>query len=65
MAKPTAYELAGRIEWLNQALEAARREGRSISAAERAVMDRYVAGEITGEEARHEILRLFETPGTS
>ena len=65
MSKPTPLELAGRVEWLRHALEAARSEGRSISAAERAVMDRYVAGEISGDEVREQILRLFETPELS
>jgi uncharacterized membrane protein len=64
-AKPTAIELAGRVEWVNHALEEARREGRIVSAAERAVMERYARGEISGDEARQEILRLFETPHLS
>jgi hypothetical protein len=63
--KLTAFELAGRVEWRNYSLEAARLEGRVISAAERTIMDRYVDGEITGDEARLEMLRLFETPGVS
>jgi hypothetical protein len=33
----TEFELAGRAEWLNHALEMARRDGRDISAAEREV----------------------------
>ena len=65
MSKPTPLELAGRAEWLKRALEAARSEGRSISGAERAVMDRYVAGEISGDDVREHILRLFETPELS
>jgi hypothetical protein len=58
--KPTKFELQGRAEWLRLALESAHREGREISAAERAVFDRYANGEISGEEARREIVRLFE-----
>lgn len=64
-AKLTAFELAGRVEWVGRALEAARREGRFVSAAERLVMDRYARGEISGEDARAEILRLYETPQVS
>ena len=64
-AKLTPFELAGRAEWVSHALEAARREGRVVSAAERDVMDRYARGEISGDEARQEILRLFETPHVS
>jgi hypothetical protein len=59
----TACELAGRAEWMSHRLEDARLEGRAISATERAFMDKYVAGEITGDELRLEILRLFEKPG--
>ena len=58
--RPTEFELQGRAEWLRLAVEAARREGREISAAERAVFERYASGEISGEEARHEIVRLYE-----
>ncbi|HYM04881.1 MAG TPA: antitoxin VbhA family protein [Stellaceae bacterium] len=58
--QPAEIELAGRAEWLGHALEAARRDGRVICAAERAVMERYVRGEITGDEAREEILRIFD-----
>lgn len=65
VAKLTAFELAGRAEWVSHALEAARREGRVVSAAERDVMDRYARGDISGDEARQEILRLFETPHIS
>jgi hypothetical protein len=65
MSKPTASELAGRAAWREHALATARAEGRAISVAERAVMDRYVAGEISGDEAREAILRLFETPELS
>ncbi|HXZ00123.1 MAG TPA: hypothetical protein VEI03_08995 [Stellaceae bacterium] len=61
-AKPTAIELAGRVEWVSRALEEARREGRVVSAAERAIMERYARGDISGDEVRQEILRLFETP---
>ncbi len=64
-AKLTAFELAGRVEWVSHALEAARREGRVVSSGEREVMDRYARGEISGDEARQEILRLFETPHLS
>ncbi len=64
-AKPTAVELAGRVEWVSHALEEARREGRVVSAAERAVMERYARGEISGDEVRQAILRLFETPQQS
>lgn len=63
--KLTAFELAGRVEWVGHALEAARREGRVVSAAEREVMDRYARGELTGDEVREEILRLFERPHLS
>ena len=65
MSKPTPLELAGRAEWLKHALDAARSERRPISAAERTLMDRYVAGEISGDEVREQILRLFETPELS
>jgi uncharacterized membrane protein len=61
----TEFELAGRAEWLNHTLEMARREGRDISAAEREVMERYARGELSGDEARHEILALFERPCAS
>jgi uncharacterized membrane protein len=61
-AKLTAFELAGRAEWVAHALEVARREGRAVSAAEREVLERYAQGEISGEEARSAILRLYETP---
>jgi len=61
-AKLTVFELAGRAEWVDRALEAARREGRVVSAAEREVMDRYARGELSGEQVRDEILRLYETP---
>ena len=63
--KPTEYELRGRADWLRLALECAHREGREISAAERAIYERYTNGEITGEEARHEIVRLFEVSHTA
>jgi hypothetical protein len=59
--KPTTAELQGRAEWLHFVLEAARREGRVISAAEHSVFERYIAGEIDGDEARRRLLRLFET----
>ena len=59
--KPTSVELQGRVEWLHFVLDAARREGRLISAAEHAVFERYIAGEIDGDETRRELLRLFET----
>lgn len=62
---PTALELAGRAEWVNRALEEARRDGRIVCAAERAIMARYARGEISGDEVRQEILRLFETPSLS
>jgi hypothetical protein len=64
-AKLTAFELAGRAEWVSHALEAARREGRVVSAAEREVLERYASGAISGDEARQQILRLFETPHLS
>ncbi len=63
--KLTAAELAGRAEWVSHALETARREGRIVSAAERQVLERYAQGAITGDEARQEILRLYETPHLS
>ena len=63
--KLTECELQGRAEWLRLALESAHRDGREISAAERAVLDRYASGEITGEEARREIVRLFEIAHTA
>jgi hypothetical protein len=59
--RPTNFELKGRAEWLHFILEAARREGRVISAAEHALFERYIAGEIDGDEARRQILLLFET----
>ena len=62
---PAEFELAGRAEWLNHMLETARCEGRVFSAAERAVMERYARGEISGDEARQEILFLFERPCAS
>ena len=62
MSKPTSSELAGRAAWREHALSVARAEGRTVCAAERALMDRYVAGEITGDELRDAILRVFETP---
>jgi len=65
MSRPTPLELAGRAEWLKHALETARTEGRTISAAQRAVMNRYVAGDISGDEVREQLLRLFETPELS
>jgi uncharacterized membrane protein len=61
-AKLTALELAGRAEWVAHALDIARREGRVVSDAEREVLERYARGEISGDEAREEILRLYETP---
>jgi len=64
-AKLTAFELAGRVEWVSHALEAARREGRVVSSAEREIMDRYARGEITGDETREEILRFYERPHLS
>ncbi|HUH84942.1 MAG TPA: antitoxin VbhA family protein [Stellaceae bacterium] len=65
MSRPTPLELAGRAEWLRHALDTARSEGRTISVAERAVMDRYAAGEISGDDVREQLLRLFETPELS
>jgi Antitoxin VbhA len=59
--QPTSTELKGRVEWLHFVLEAARREGRVITAAEHSVFQRYVAGEIDGDEVRRRLLRLFET----
>jgi hypothetical protein len=58
----TEGELRGRGEWLRLALRAAEEEGRFISSDERRIMERYVRGEIMGEEARELILRLHETP---
>jgi len=58
--KLTEFELQGRAEWLRLALDSAYREGREVSAAERAIFDRYANGEITGDEARREIVRLYE-----
>jgi hypothetical protein len=60
-SKPTSIELQGRVEWLHFVLDAARREGREISPAERAVFERYIAGEIDGDETRRQLLLLFET----
>ena len=57
--KLTEFELQGRAEWLRLVLDAAHREGREISSAERAVFERYANGEITGEEARREIVHLY------
>ena len=59
--QPTSAELKGRTEWLHFVLDTARREGRVITAAEHAVFQRYVAGEIDGDEVRRRLLRLFET----
>ena len=64
-SQPAEIELAGRAEWLSHALEAARRDGRVICTAERAVMERYARGEITGDEAREAILCIFEGRGAS
>jgi hypothetical protein len=61
-ANLTNLERAGRADWLRRALECAELDGRVVSGAERAVMDRYVRGEISGDEVREQILRLFETP---
>jgi hypothetical protein len=59
----TSLELKGRAEWLHFVLEAARREGRMISAAEHSVFERYIAGEIDGDETRQQLLGLFEQSG--
>ncbi len=63
--KLSAFEFAGRAEWVDRALYAARREGRVVSPGERAILERYARGAISGEEARQEILRLYETPPLS
>jgi ADP-ribose pyrophosphatase YjhB (NUDIX family) len=60
--RPTSIELRGRVEWMHFVIEAARREGREITRAERSVFERYFTGEIDGDEARQQILQILETP---